>query len=207
MGRPRKKRQPSSVDLLPPGVRRQLQAMLDDPRCTQLQAVERVNAVLFELRAAGDPEALDPACPEALSKSAVNRYDLQMRDVGERLRQSREVADRWINKLGAAPQGQVGNLINEILRTLSFDVTLYMQEQKLDEETAPAVVGMLKELALTTQRLEQASTLNVKRTEEIRKQERERLQSETMKAVDAAAVGGPMTAEALKEKIREVYGV
>lgn len=207
MGRPRKKRQPSSVDLLPVGVRKKLQAMLDDPRCTQLQAVERVNSVLAELRAAGDPEALDPSCPESLSKSAVNRYDLQMRDVGERLRQSREVADRWINTLGAAPQGQVGNLINEILRTLSFDVTLYMQEGTLDAENAPAVVGMLKDLALTTMRLEKASNLNVEREKEIRTQERERLQAETMKAVDAAAGTGPMTAEALKEKIREVYGV
>lgn len=165
-----KRRQPSTVDLLPAGVRKQLQEMLDDPRVTQLQATERINDILEQLRAAGDPDALNPACPEKVSKSAVNRYDLQMREVGERLRQSREVADRWINKLGAAPQGQVGNLINEILRTLSFDVTLYMQEQELDEETAPAVVGMLKELALTTMRLEKAATLNVAREKEIRQQ-------------------------------------
>lgn len=170
MSRPRKKRQPSTVDLLPAGVRKQLQAMLDNPRITQLQAVYRVNAILAELRAAGDPEVLDPACPEQVSKSAVNRYDLQMRDVGERLRQSREVADRWINTLGAAPQGQVGNLINEILRTLSFDVTLFMQQGALDEETAPAVVGMLKDLALTSMRLEKAANLNVEREREIRQQ-------------------------------------
>lgn len=166
----RKKRQPSSVDLLPPGVRRQLQAMLDNPRITQLQAVEQVNAILAELRAQGDPEVLHPACPDKVSKSAVNRYDLQMREVGERLRQSREVADRWINKLGAAPQGQVGNLINEILRTLSFDVTLFMQQGSLDEESAPAVVGMLKDLALTSMRLERAANLNVEREKEIRTQ-------------------------------------
>ena len=166
----RKRRQPSTVDLLPQGVRRQLQAMLDDPRITQLQAADRVNSILAELRAAGDPKVLDPACPEQVSKSAVNRYDLQMRDVGERLRQSREVADRWINKLGAAPQGQVGNLINEILRTLSFDVTLFMQGNALNEESAPAVVGMLKDLALTTMRLEKAANLNVEREREIRQQ-------------------------------------
>jgi len=166
----RKRRQPSTVDLLPAGVRQQLQSMLDNPRITQLQAVDQVNAILAELRAAGDPEVLDPACPERVSKSAVNRYDLQMRDVGERLRQSREVADRWINKLGAAPQGKVGNLINEILRTLSFDVTLFMQSGSLDEESAPAVVGMLKDLALTSMRLEKAANLNVEREKEIRQQ-------------------------------------
>lgn len=203
MGRPRKKRQPSSVELLPAGVRRQLQAMLDDPRCTQLQAVDRVNAVLAELRASGDPEALDPACPEALSKSAVNRYDLQMRDVGERLRQSREVADRWINKLGASPQGRVGNLINEILRTLSFDATLYMQEQRLDEESAPAVVGMLKDLALTSMRLEKAANLNVEREREIRKQATEAAATVAEKTL----VNQGMSRESIDTIKREILGI
>lgn len=203
MGRPRKKRQPSSVDLLPAGVRRQLQAMLDDPRITQLQAVERVNSVLAELRAAGDPEVLDPACPEAVSKSAVNRYDLQMRDVGERLRQSREVADRWINKLGAAPQGQVGNLINEILRTLSFDVTLFMQEGTLDAETAPAVVGMLKDLALTTMRLEKAANLNVEREKEIRKQATEAAANVAEKTL----AGQGMSRDSIDTIKREILGI
>lgn len=199
----RKRRQPSTVDLLPAGVRRQLQAMLDDPRVTQLQAVERVNAVLAQLRAAGDPEVLDPACPSAVSKSAVNRYDLQMREVGERLRQSREVADRWINTLGAAPQGQVGNLINEILRTLSFDVTLFMQEGTLDAETAPAVVGMLKDLALTTQRLEQASAINVKREAEIRKQATEAAATVAEKTL----VTQGLSRESIDTIKREILGI
>lgn len=198
-----KRRQPSTVDLLPAGVRKQLQAMLDDPRITQLQAVDRVNSILAELRAAGDPEVLDPACPAQVSKSAVNRYDLQMREVGERLRQSREVADRWINTLGAAPQGQVGNLINEILRTLSFDVTLYMQEGTLDAETAPAVVGMLKDLALTTQRLEQASAINVKREAEIRKQATEAAASVAEKTL----VNQGMSRDSIDTIKREILGI
>lgn len=203
MGRPRKKRQPSTVDLLPAGVRKQLQAMLDNPRITQLQAVDQVNAILADLRAAGDPEVLDPACPERVSKSAVNRYDLQMRDVGERLRQSREVADRWINQLGAAPQGQVGNLINEILRTLSFDVTLFMQSGSLDEETAPAVVGMLKDLALTSMRLEKAANLNVEREKEIRKQA---LEDAAEKVGDAAIQRG-LTKEDAQFWREQVLGI
>jgi len=202
VGRRTKKRQPSSVELLPEGVRRRLQAMLDDPRVTQLQAVERINGILAELRAAGDPAACDPACPEKLSKSAVNRYDLQMREVGERLRQSREVADRWINKLGAAPQGQVGNLINEILRTLSFDVTLYMQRGELDEDTAPAVVGMLKDLALTAMRLEKAANLNVAREKEIRKQ----ALAEAAEKVDRTARTAGVSPEAIA-LIHEALGI
>jgi len=45
------------------------------------------------------------------------------------------------------------------------------------------------------------------REEKIRKQERDRLQKKTLEAVDSAAAAGPMTADALKQKIREVYGV
>ena len=203
MGRPRKKRQPSSVDLLPPGVRRQLQAMLDNPRITQLQAVEQVNAILAELRAQGDPEVLHPACPDKVSKSAVNRYDLQMREVGERLRQSREVADRWINKLGAAPQGQVGNLINEILRTLSFDVTLFMQQDSLDKESAPAVVGMLKDLALTSMRLEKAANLNVEREKEIRTQAAEA----AAYVAEKTLAGQGLSRESIDTIKREILGI
>ena len=165
-----KGRQPSSIKLLPESARRQLQEMLDDPRVTQKAATERINEVLAEMRAAGDPDALDPACPEKVSQSSVNRYDLQMRQVGEKLRQSREVADRWINKLGAAPQGKIGNLVNEILRTLSFDISLHLQSKTLDADSAPAVVGMLKELALTAMRLEKAANLNVEREKEIKRQ-------------------------------------
>jgi hypothetical protein len=199
----RKRRQPSTVDLLPAGVRKQLQAMLDNPRITQLQAVDQVNAILAELRAAGDPEVLDPACPERVSKSAVNRYDLQMRDVGERLRQSREVADRWINKLGAAPQGKVGNLINEILRTLSFDVTLFMQSGSLDEESAPAVVGMMKDLALTSMRLEKAANLNVERETEIRKQAAEAAAN----VADKTLAGQGMSRDTIDAIKREILGI
>lgn len=161
------RRQQSSIDLLPDPVRDQLNELLNDRKVTQKEAVERINAILADLKAAGQ---LDEGTPDRVTKSSVNRYDLQMRDIGERIRQSREVADRWIGKFGAAPQGQVGNLVNEILRTLSFDVTLYMQGEGLDEENAPAVVGMLKDLALTSMRLEKAANLNVEREKEIRAQ-------------------------------------
>jgi hypothetical protein len=198
-----KRRQPSSVELLPQAVRKQLQAMLDNPRITQVEATEHINTILAELRTAGDPEVLDPACPEKVSKSAVNRYDLQMRKVGERLRQSREVADRWINKLGAAPQGKVGNLINEILRTLSFDVTLFMQTGSLDEESAPAVVGMLKDLALTTMRLEKAANLNVEREREIKQQAAEAAAAVAEKTL----IGQGMSRDSIDTIKREILGI
>lgn len=194
-------RQQSSIDLLPEEIRRQLQELLNDRRVTQLQAVERINAILAELRQSGH---LPEDAPDRVSKSAVNRYALRMEEVGTKIRQSREIADMYISRVGAAPQGQTGLLINEMLRTMAFDLTLKIQDADIhDPETLAATIDQVKALALAVQRLEQGATINVKRENEIRKQ----LQEQTLKAVDEVAGSGPMTADMLKAKIREVYGV
>lgn len=150
--------QQSSIDRLPQEYREQLNTMLRDPRLTQLETKAQINAIL---------EA--DGRPDKLSYSAINRYKQRVDKVGARLKQSREMASMWIGKLGAEPQGQVGHLVNEILRTLSFDMTLLLQEGTLDEDNAPAVVDMLKGLSLTMMRLEKAASENVKRDEKIRK--------------------------------------
>lgn len=158
--------QQSSIDRLPEDILERLQELLRDPRVTQCETTRRINAILAAQSESGQ---LPEDAPERLSKSAINRYKLRMDKVGNRMKESREMAQMWIAKLGAAPQGKVGLLVNEILRTLSFDMALVLQEGKIDADSAPAVVDMLKGLALTMQRLEKASSENVKREEEIRK--------------------------------------
>ncbi|MBI9077427.1 MAG: DUF3486 family protein [Desulfatibacillum sp.] len=178
------------------GILEQFQELLRDPRVTQLDATARINEIL-------DAEGH----PERLSKSSVNRYAKKMEEVGRQIRQSREVAKMWIGQLGAEPQGEVGNLVNEILRSLSFDITPLLKGGEINQENAPAVVGMLKDLALTSHRLELAASENVKREDEIRKQERERMKAVALKAVDKEGGKGPMTADRLREIIKETYGV
>lgn len=163
-------RKVSTIDRLPPSVRRMLQELLSAKRVTQLEATERINAALRELRAAGDPDALDEECPEEVTKSAVNRFAVRMEEVGEKLRKSRELSEMWIGKLGAAPQGEMGKLINEILRTLAFDLSMFTTEGNLNKKTAPQAVKMLNTLALSMQRLEKAANLNTAREKEIRQQ-------------------------------------
>lgn len=149
----------SSIDQLPPDILEQLQDLLRDPRVTQLDATRRINAILEE-----------DGREERLTKSAVNRYSVKMEAVGKKLRESREVAEMWIAKVGAAPQGQLGHLVNEMLRTLAFDVAIKLQDGVLDEESMPGVIEMLKQLSLAVQRLESSATMNVKREKEIRQQ-------------------------------------
>ncbi|WP_244913019.1 DUF3486 family protein [Methylophaga nitratireducenticrescens] len=107
----------STIDKLPADILEQLQTLLRDPRVTQIDATQSINEALQH-------EGYDIT----VSKSAVNRYSMKMEDVGAKLQQSREMAQMWIGKLGAAPQGQVGKLINEIIRTMAFDTAMHMSE-------------------------------------------------------------------------------
>lgn len=182
----------STIDLLPGDIREQLQDLLRDPRVSQLDATARINAILAE-------EGFD----ERLSKSAVNRYAQRMEAVGARLRQAREAADMWIGRLGAAPQGQVGHLVNEIVRTMAFDVSMILQEGGVDEKTAPRAVKMMKELALTMQRLEAAASMNVKRETEIRDQARR----EAADTAEKVAKQGGLKAESVQELRRAILGM
>ena len=151
---------PSTIDQLPSKIREQLNAWLRDPGITQTEATRRINVLLTEY--GGDRQPV--------SRHAVNRYDLRMRAVGERLQQSRQVAEVWISRLGAQPQGQLGNLINEMLRSLAFDLSLKLAEGELTEESLPGIIEQLRNLSLSALRLERAATENVQREREIRRQ-------------------------------------
>ncbi len=184
---------PSTIEILPPEIKAQLQAWLQDPRITQLEATDRANSLL-EL--AGHPERV--------TKSAVNRYAVRMEEVGSKLRQSREVAQMYIAQVGAAPQGQTGLLINEMLRSMAFELSLKMQEADAeDPESMSATISQLKNLALTMQRLEQSATINVKREGDIRKL----ALTDAANAVEKAAVQQGMNAEQAAFWRQQVLGV
>ncbi|MBT0666346.1 DUF3486 family protein [Geobacter pelophilus] len=151
--------QVSSIDRLPADIKAQLQQLLQDPRCTQLDATAKINKVLEE-----------EGYPDRVTKSSVNRYAQRMEEVGEKLRQSREVAQMYIAHVGAAPQGQTGLLINEMLRSMAFELSLKLQAVDLeDPENMSATIDQVKALALAVQRLEQSATINIKRENDIRK--------------------------------------
>lgn len=185
--------QVSSIDKLRADIKGKLQELLQDPRVTQLEATEIINSILEE-------EGL----PERVTKSSVNRYAVKMEEVGAKLRQSREIAEMYIARVGASPQGQTGLLINEMLRSMAFDLTLRLQDADItDPETMSATIDQLKALALGMQRLEQSATINVKRENEIRKQ----ALTDAAEAVEKAAVQKGMNAEEASFWRQQVLGV
>lgn len=151
--------QKSSIDKLPAEVLDVLQSYLRGNKITQQEATQRVNVLLQQF-----PEV------EPISKSAVNRYSMRMDQVGAKIRESREVAKMWAEKFGETSQGEIGNLVNESLRNIAFDMTLLIQDADLtDPKQVPGILSSIKALSLTMQRLEKAANLNREREKEIRK--------------------------------------
>ena len=72
---------PSSIRRLPPDLRERLEAWLRDKRLTQVEAATLLNEFLAERD-----------LPQ-VSRRAVNRYARSMDKVGEKMRQSKEMAD------------------------------------------------------------------------------------------------------------------
>jgi len=181
----------STITSLPADILEKLQELLRDPRCTQLKATAEINAIL---EAEGHEERV--------TKSAINRYSKRMEEVGARLRQSREVAEMWIGKLGNSPQGETGKLLNEIIRTLAFETT--MQAAEGEDPVSPA---MLKDLALAVQRLESAANMNQERDKKIRDEARKVALEEAASKVEEVSKTGGMTRDSIDIIKREILGI
>ena len=184
-----------AIPKLPENVREALNAWLRDPGISQGEAADRTNTLLEGL-----------GVEERVSRQAVNRYDLRMRKVGQKLREGRQVAEAWIAKLGSQPGGQMGHLVTELIRSLAFDLSLKvqeLQEAEIDIESLPAAVGLVNKLALTAQRIERASDLSVNREQKIRRSERERAAEAVEKAVKAKGLSRE-SVDAIK---REILGI
>jgi len=123
--------------------------------------------------------------------------------VGAQLRESREVAQQWIGALGSVPQDDVGLLVVEIIRSLSFDITMMVRKGKIDADKVPEIVKTLNTMALTQMRIEKATSDNVKRAREIRKLAIE----EVSEVIEKTAVQQGMNAEQAAFWRNKVLGV
>ena len=185
---------PSSIDRLPPDVRKALDRWIYDPAVTQAEATARVNTLLAEVA---------PAHP-GISKSAVNRYDLSVRKVQDSIRRSREIARLVIADVGSTPSGEVGQMITEMIKTMILEVNLKLQDQELTADSLPGMTRNLRELSLAIERLQRAEKINEERESEVRRRAAEELAA---KAADEAGPGGSVTGDRLREIAREIYGV
>ena len=173
----------SRIQQLPPEIKAYLDRRLREG-ASQAEVREETAAMLAEI---DEPP---------LSRSGVNRYATRMEAVGQRFRQSREVAEAWIAKFGEEPTGEVGQAVVEMLRTLAFETTLKATEDPDDTMDADTLVN----LALAVQRLERAAEIGTKRERAWRREAADKgagaarkagVSADTAAAIRAAIEGTP----------------
>lgn len=93
----------SAIKQLDPAIREAADSAIREGRAT----IEEITALINSLGG-------------SVSKSAVGRYKQQAEAQMARYREAQEVAKVWIGKLQADPEGDVGRLLAEMLRTTAF---------------------------------------------------------------------------------------
>ena len=183
---------PSSVESLPAEAREAFDGWLQDPAITQKEATRRVNALLENM---GQGE-------RRLSLQAVNRYDLRRRATAERKRQSRIITEIWADKFGSEPGEQVGQLIIELLRTLTFDLAFRLQNGELDHASLPTVIDAADRVTLMVEQLERSSEIAARREREIKRQAHEGHKAQAaLKPLNLTEQDG----ERMREIARRIY--
>ncbi|KFA96238.1 MULTISPECIES: DUF3486 family protein [unclassified Vibrio] len=186
----RRKRTLSKIDLLPEDIRQSLNIWLRGGSMSQTDALAAIHELIDE---AGLPENAKP------SYTSLNRYARRMEDIGARLRQSREVAEVWVSKLGEAPTSDVGRLLQEFVRTMAVETSVKLMENAdKDDEIIPPKA--LNQLALVVQRIEQASMMSLKVEKEIREAFAQEAAEQAEKIVKQAGITAK-TAEDIKKQI------
>ena len=157
-------------------------------------------------------EAIRPAVAQAgsspVSRSALNRHATRMEEMAHRIRRDREIARAWRSQLEGEP-GELSDLIVEVLRTMAYEAALHQAEGEDDDGRKTVDVALLKDLALTVQRLERAGIASAQREAQLRRVWAERAAA---KAAEAAAeqakrAGVVLQEEALHAIRRDVYGI
>lgn len=187
MAERRTRGKPSSIETLPEDIKRLVDELLRTKNITQKEIVERINVKLSEA-----------GITDEISKSALNRYSTKFETIGARIRETREVAEVWTAKLGDKPTGEVSTLLIEMLRSLAFETTMHMAEG--DEPVSP---GLIKELALGIQRLENAAMMTTKREKEIRLVFAEQAAS----AIETKAKAAGFSRTTIEDIKKEILGI
>lgn len=147
---------------------------------------DAVDAAVREGRASTDDiVALIRDMGGEASRSAVGRYRFSQDRIFAAQRQASELSKIWIDRFGREPDGDVGRLISEMLKTVVFE---HLAEGVGGEQGAEFDPGQISKLANAIHKLAGADKLTADRILKVR---REAAAETAKKAADAAvAVAG-----------------
>jgi hypothetical protein len=159
---------------------------------------EAVDAAIREGRATVDDlVALIAAHGGQASRSAVGRYRKDFEDSLKRYREAQEVAGRWVAQFQADPDGDVGRLLAEMLKTLAF--TSMADRESADARDIHFLARAIKDLVAVDQ-------VKARVEAELRAAAKQRADA-AVAAIEAEAGARRITSEALARIREQVYGI
>lgn len=175
------------VRRLPPELREQLHAMLD--------AGHTLDEIAAHLKSLGAD----------VSRSGLGRYKQQVDKVAQRLRESRNMAEAVMERMGAqAATGKSGAALIEMLTTLTSDYLL----RRLDDPDTEVEVDELRALARAVKERAQAARATQDYEQKLREEaqrEAEKKMEEAVDAVTAAPGGVSLTPAEMRERLLAAY--
>ena len=176
------------VRRLPEALREQLHAMLD--------AGFTLDEITAHLKSLGAD----------VSRSGLGRYKQQVDKVAERLRESRNMAQAIMERMGAqAATGKSGDALIQMLTTLTTDYML----RRLDNPDAEVEVDELRALARTVKERAQAARATQDYVDRVREEARKEAQAqirERIRELGSASTLKELSDEELALKLAELSG-
>jgi hypothetical protein len=179
----------STIDKLPeaaePFVASAMQALREREK-PQVQILAELNGNLADLGVG------------SISKSAFNRKSLWLAAYGQQIENAREIAGVLAERLDQAPDGDVGLLLNETIKTMVFDV---LSDASLSAKSPS--MQMLLQAAESLMALERARKLSV----DTRSTIMTKFAKQAEAAVDRVGKAKGLTGDTVAEIKRQILGI
>lgn len=134
------------------------------------------------------------------SRSAVGRYKKDFEDVARQMRQAQDIAKVWMESAAKAPEGELGLLVGEMIRTMAWKVTSDMLDA--GEEVKPQDVMLLGK---AMQHVSSSDKILAERFVKLRREFADKL-DDALSEAEAAGEKG-LSAERVAQLRRDFLGV
>jgi hypothetical protein len=183
-----KRRRLSSIDLLPEEATPDIAWAYEELKQRNMPQL----AILDELN-----KRLADRGLKGISKSAFNRRALWLIGQGEAILKAREIAAVLGEKLDKAPEGDVGMLLNELVKSIAFDI---LSNAQLTDKVS---MNMVVNAAVALDKLENARKISVDARAKIQKE----FANKSIAAVEAAGRAKGLTDETVQAIKSQILGI
>jgi len=186
---------PSKIDRLPAEIRDEIGRLRDGGRT--------IDEILAHLRTMGVGE-------EDVSRTGLGRHIKGLAELGEKMRQSRALAEGLVRQLGDAPESKTARLNIELMHSVILDLFMKAEDGTVDEDGKAALAGNpmgAMMLAKALEHLTKASRHDVEFIEKVEKRATDRARKGAAAAMAAAAKAQGLSAEMIDTIKKSILGV